>query len=213
MHIRTVTLSLAIVLTAFTPGCKPTGRLAGPAGDRDLLQFASLLTGNFSSEAQSKTDSAYFNISLSMTRIWADRTDGIWLYVEQAVATQKDKPYRQRVYQLAHPEKDQFTSEIYTIKDKEQFIGLQNDPAKMQLLSPDKIELKDGCTVILTREKGTYRGGTEGNGCKSDLRGAAYATTKIVLTEGMLESWDQGFDSAGTQVWGAVKGGYRFIKQ
>ncbi|MFM7544645.1 MAG: CpcT/CpeT family chromophore lyase [Ignavibacteria bacterium] len=29
----------------------------------------------------------------------------------------------------------------------------------------------------------------------------------------MLESWDQGFDKNGVQVWGAIKGGYIFVRE
>jgi len=32
-----------------------------------------------------------------MVQIWEERTDGYWLYVEQAIAGYQDKPYRQRI--------------------------------------------------------------------------------------------------------------------
>ncbi len=181
--------------------------------DIELNKLVSLMEGNFSSELQSKTDTTYFNISLIMTQIWNSRTDGKWLYVEQAVATQLDKPYRQRVYRLQNPSKGIFTSEIYTIKDALSFAGLQNNPSKKDKLTFDFIELKEGCTVTLEKNNDTYIGGTDADKCPSDLRGAKYATTKIVLKNRSLESWDQGFDANGKQVWGATQGGYIFIKQ
>lgn len=57
---------------------------------------------------------------------------------------------------------------------------------------------------------GSFVGRTEGNGCASELRGAAYATSEITLTASEMVSWDRGFNSAGKQVWGAPTGGYRF---
>lgn len=57
------------------------------------------------------------------------------------------------------------------------------------------------------------RGATTGDGCGSALRGAAYATSEVVLTPDTLRSWDRGYDKAGKQVWGAVKGPYVFVKQ
>lgn len=194
-------------------GCTAAHKTDSAKQDPELESLASLMTGKFSSELQSKTDSTYFNISLVMTPIWSERNDGKWLYVEQAVAAKADKPYRQRVYHLQHPSKDTFTSEIYTIKDPLTFAGLQNDKIKKDKLTFDLIELKDGCTVTLKKQGDTYTGGTDADKCPSDLRGAAYATTKIVLKKGMLESWDQGFDASGKQVWGATKGGYVFIKK
>ncbi|WP_188926788.1 CpcT/CpeT family chromophore lyase [Shewanella algicola] len=32
------------------------------------------------------------------------------------------------------------------------------------------------------------------------------------MTKDKIVSWDRGFDSNDQQVWGAVKGGYEFIK-
>ena len=85
--------------------------------------FATYLTGHFSSQKQSVEDTAYYHISLHMTRIWDERTDGIWLYVKQAMASRADKPYRQRVYQLGQKDTNLFTSEIYTIKNAAAVVG------------------------------------------------------------------------------------------
>ena len=175
--------------------------------------FATYLTGQFSSQKQSEADTAYYHISLHMTRIWEQRTDGIWLYVEQAMAARADKPYRQRVYQLGQKDKNLFTSEIYTIKNAAAVVGLQSDTAKRSLLTFDQIELKNGCTVWMEYDKGVFTGGTRGEDCFSDLRGARYATTKIKLTDTVLESWDQGFDATGKQVWGPTTGAYVFVKE
>ncbi|MBS1732898.1 MAG: chromophore lyase CpcT/CpeT [Bacteroidetes bacterium] len=195
-------------------GCATSKSAKKDSGsDKALEELSRVMTGKFSSEAQAKADTSYFNISLVMMPIWTDRTDGKWLYVEQAVASKPDKPYRQRVYHLQHPSKDVFTSDIYTIKDALTFAGLQNDKLKKDKLTFDLVELKDGCTVTLVKNNGIYEGGTNADKCPSDLRGAKYATTKIVLKNGELVSWDQGFDAAGKQVWGATKGGYVFVKQ
>lgn len=206
-------LILPALLSLLWMGCMTGRHAVKTKNDSELEKLADLMTGRFTSEAQSKSDSTYFNISLIMTKIWPERTDGIWLYVEQAVATKMDKPYRQRVYQLRRAADNTFTSDIYTIKDALKMAGLTNDPEKKAMLTFDKIELKEGCTVTLKRQNDLYTGGTEGANCPSDLRGASYATTKITLKPGELISWDQGFDASGKQVWGAVKGGYVFLKQ
>lgn len=211
MH-KSITTILIIAVSAISFSFT-SKKIDPPTKDKELLQFAEMLIGNFTSEAQAQSDSDYYNISLSMTRIWSDRDDAIWLYVEQAMATKKDKPYRQRVYKLNHPSKGIFTSEIYTIKQAENFVDLQNDASKAAQVTTDLIEFKDGCTVTMKYEKGIYTGGTDADKCPSDLRGASYATTKITLKKGLLVSWDQGFDKEGKQVWGATKGGYQFVKK
>jgi CpeT/CpcT family (DUF1001) len=201
---------LAVAMVSCHASKKST---SATSGDKELAAFEKIMAGKYSSIAQSKADTNYFNISLVMTPIWKDRTDGKWMYVEQALGTKLDKPYRQRVYHLQHPSKNIFTSDIYTIKDAMSFAGAQNDDTKMQKLSFDKIELKEGCTVTLTANGDIFEGGTNADHCPSDLRGAKYATTKITLKNGKLVSWDQGFDASGKQVWGAEKGGYIFIKE
>jgi hypothetical protein len=209
---RIILITLSI---CFLYACNSTKNSTQPtSSEKELVAFQQLMAGKYNSQIQSVKDTSYFNISLVMKPIWQDRKDGKWLYVEQAMVTKLDKPYRQRVYHLQHPSSTIFTSDIYTIKDAMSFAGAQNDEAKMQRLSFDKIELKDGCTVTLNAKgKNEYEGGTNADHCPSDLRGAQYATTKITMQNGELISWDQGFDAKGAQVWGATKGGYIFVKQ
>ena len=200
-----------IIFVLFITACAPVKKSANV--DLELKQLVDLLHGNYTSEEQSKVDTAYFNISLVMVPIWTNRTDGQWMYVEQAMAAKLDKPYRQRVYRLRHSGENTFTSDIYTIKNAMSYAGLQKDKAKQEKLLVDSLDLKDGCTVTLTRNKDVFSGGTDGKKCSSDLRGAKYATSKITLKKGQLLSWDQGFDANDKQVWGATKGGYIFIKK
>ncbi|MBY0262669.1 MAG: chromophore lyase CpcT/CpeT, partial [Phycisphaerales bacterium] len=89
------------------------------------------------------------------------------------------------------------------------------DASKLTGLTPEQLQLKDGCAVIMRLETagGRFAGGTVGSGCPSTLRGATYATSEVTLTQDTLLSWDRGYDAAGEQVWGAKKGGYVFVKQ
>jgi hypothetical protein len=180
----------------------------------ELQQFTQQMIGTYSSKAQSVADTNYFSINLVMHPIWQGQSSKeSWLYVEQAVSATLDKPYRQRVYKLQYQGNNIYTSDIYTIKNQQKFIGLQSNKDKQALLTPADIELKEGCTVTLLRNGNNYNGGTDADKCPSDLRGAKYATTKITMEEGKLISWDQGFDGTGKQVWGATLGGYIFLKQ
>jgi len=47
----------------------------------DVNQLVQIMSGAFSSEAQSKTDSAFFNISLKMKPIWTNKKGENWLYI------------------------------------------------------------------------------------------------------------------------------------
>ncbi|WP_298144423.1 chromophore lyase CpcT/CpeT [Flavobacterium sp.] len=170
-----------------------------------------IMQGHYTSELQSKKDSTYFNISLRMTPIW--KSKGAFLYVEQAMASKQDKPYRVRIYKLSERPDGKIVSEIYTLKDEKAWIGKYTDPTLFDALSEADLELKSGCEVVLERvSKNTFRGSTGEKSCPSELRGASYATSKVTVTKNSILSWDQGFDAAGKQVWGAEKGGYEFLK-
>jgi hypothetical protein len=177
----------------------------------DMKKLAAMMQGSFSSELQSKNDSTYFDIRLQIVPIWEQRTDGIWMYVEQAVAKMQDKPYRQRVYRLTELGNGKFESAVFTLKSPLRFAG---KPQLVNELTPDSLTLKDGCSVILNKEsKKKFVGGTDGSKCPSDLKNASYASSEVFITPKMMVSWDRGFDKEGKQVWGAQKGGYRFVKK
>lgn len=169
------------------------------------------MEGSFSSRKQHLSDTAnYFDIRLEMKRIWKSRTDGVWLYVEQAVAGAENKPYRQRVYHVKETSKGNYESVIYTLDAPVRFAG---NPALIESLPIDSLHEKEGCSVFLEYKGGKFRGGTEGMACPSDRKGARYTTSEVTITKKMLLSWDRGFDEHGKQVWGATQGGYRFIKK
>jgi CpeT protein len=175
-------------------------------------QLVSWMTGSFSSEEQSKSDTSYFDIRLEIVRIWPEKKGEAWLYVEQAMASKKDKPYRQRVYRVRKTGENVYESAIYMLADPLRFAG---HPEAVAVLPIDSLQLKDGCAVLLHWDdaRGGFVGATGAKSCPSDLRGASYATSEVELSENMLLSWDRGFNAEGVQVWGAEKGGYRFVKK
>ena len=181
---------------------------------RDVEVLVDYMVGSFSSEEQAEKDSNYFNIELEMVQLWKDRTDGPWLYIEQAVAESKDKPYRQRVYQLRKRNDGKIESLVYTIPDPLRFAGDYRKEFPLLRLTPDSLTLKEGCEVVLFQaDEGYFEGSTVDKNCGSDLRGASYATSEVMIDKDKMISWDRGFDENGNQVWGANDGGYIFKKK
>lgn len=199
-------LSLQILVQSCAPAIKRPELPKLPPSIADTV--GPLLIGSFSSAEQAKNDTNYFDIRLNAVRIWED-TPGYWIYVEQAMASNLDKPYRQRVYHV-FPNLPRCISQVYTIKGDSDFVGLWKDKSKMKNLTIDKIELKNGCEVVLERKGDKFVGGTQAKDCKSELNGAKYVTSEVILDENGLISWDRGYSAEGTQVWGAKKGGYIF---
>jgi len=182
--------------------------------DRDVTVLGQWMAGTFDSKFQSESDSDYFEIHLHMAPIWKNKKDGVWLYVEQAIAGALDKPYRQRVYHVYKENDTLIISQVYTLKNPLRFAGDWKNENPLQSLSIDSLEDRKGCSIYLSKTAdGKYVGSTKDKDCESNLRGAAFATSKVTITQKMLESWDQGFDKDSKQVWGAIKGGYKFVKK
>ena len=180
----------------------------------DLEELRRRMTGFFTSEQQALSDSSYFNIHLHMTPVWQQRTDGYWLYVEQAMATAAQRPYRQRIYQLYLQDDTTLVSKVYEMPGALRFAGAWSNTAGLQKLTPDSLQARQGCAIYLKKNTaGDFTGSTPGNACLSSLRGAAYATSEVLIEKQGMNSWDRGWNKENVQVWGAVKGGYQFIKQ
>lgn len=178
-----------------------------------LEKLTKWMSGSFSSAAQAAEDDSYFDIRLEMVPIWTARTDGKWLYVEQAAASNLDRPYRQRIYHVTLDDDGRFRSTVYELPEPLSLAGAWREPSRFDALGPDDLTLREGCAVILAREsRKRFSGSTVEKECKSSLRGASYATSKVTVTRKAIESWDQGFDAGDTQVWGAEKGPYVFVK-
>lgn len=178
-----------------------------------LEALASTMEGSYSSSAQALLDTNYFNIELEMVRIWPERTDGAWLYVEQATATNKEKPYRQRVYHVQQVNEDTFTSDILSINSGEKYYGAYKDPLFLSQISPDSVAMLSGCTITLTQKGDNYVGSTNERDCSNAWGKASYATSEVSISPGLMVSWDRGYNDAGEQVWGAENGGYHFVKK
>ena len=205
---RILAASLFLMLAL---GCN-TSREATTRTDSGLDELMELMSGSFSSAEQAASDTNYYPIVLHMYPIWSQK--GKWLYVEQTLASTPDRPYRQRVYHLEQVARDRYRSVVYTLPDPAAFIGAWQDPGRFRELSPLSLEIRSGCDVYLNKVgRRNFEGGTEGVGCSSELAGASYASSEVLVKPGEIISWDRGFDEAGNQVWGATQGGYQFKRQ
>lgn len=199
-----------MVLAASTPG---RGLIAPPFIENDLGTAVAWMTGSFTSREQAEADTNYLDIRLEMSPIWPERKDGYWLYVEQAVAGHLERPYRQRVYHVTRAADGSIVSDVYEIPEPLRFAGTWRSSDRLGELTPDSLQVKQGCSVVLTRtSEDMFAGGTVGRACLSDLDGAAYATSEVSLMPDRMITWDRGYDAGGNQVWGATGGGYVFKK-
>jgi hypothetical protein len=180
--------------------------------NEDFELLKSYMTGSFSSQGQSETDTNFFDIRLYMAPIWNSGNDTAWLYVEQAASWNLDTPYRQRVYRLLQLDSNKFQSAIFTFNDPVRFTGDWQKENPLAELTPDSLTEKEGCDLILSKNGDIFEGSTVEGACYSDMRGASYATSEVIITKDMLMSLDRGWDSTHTQVWGSEYGAYEFKK-
>ena len=180
------------------------------AKNADYKELCSWMTGSFNSTQQAKDDTAFYDINLEMYPIWEGETEDYWLYVEQALSSKKEKPYRQRIYQITQVDSVTFTSYIYTLPNPDEYIGSWTKPDLFKdLILADSLK-REGCEVVLKKEVNHYVGETGEGTCSSTLQGAKYATSEVTVTPKSIISWDRGYDKKDKQVWGAEKGGYIF---
>ncbi len=204
--------------------CFPPGFEVGE-DDLRVARVTELLTGRFDSSAQAATTPDYFDIHLAICPISAPSLGRHVLYVEQAGADKLAEPYRQRLYVVEPGQPGEVISRVFEFTNPAPFTGFCNRPAADRPGYTDGLAAeKVGCAVHLREmaynsdeQRGSERsmgfgGGTEGDGCPSSLRGATHATSTVILTAAGMQSWDQGYDAAGTQVWGATAGPYHFLR-
>lgn len=199
------------LISIFLVACSvKSAQITDSKDQTQILQ--ALMTGTFDSSEQAERDTNYYNISLQMYPIWKNRP-GTWLYVEQALASMQDKPYRQRVYKLEKRNDNVYASRVYTLKNAKEAIGQWENPLFFDQFDTEILEEREGCAVYLKMtDNGSFTGSTRKTDCSSTLRGASYATSEVSIFKGKIISWDQGFDAEGKQVWGATQGGYIFKK-
>lgn len=197
----------------FLLGFNPLSAQQQKVTSKDLKELFEIMSGKFSSEAQSLEDPEFFHISLVMQPIWKGAQDGYWLYVEQAMASTPEAPYRVRVYHLYQEDEYTLVSQVYEIENEADFAGKIHQAQALDALTRENLLHKDGCGIYLKKVgKQKFEGATKEQACPSSLRGASYTTSKVQLDKNGMTSWDQGWNAQGEQVWGATKGGYRFDK-
>lgn len=174
--------------------------------DDPLADAKALLTGRFDSSAQATEDPSYYAVSLVACEVEAPELGDDVLYIEQALVSALDDPYRQRFYALSAAE-GVVTSVIWELDRPRKGIGLCDGTGELS----DPI-LREGCDVTLVRDDEGFVGSTVDGACSSDLNGASYATSEVLLRPDRIESWDRGFDDDGQQIWGATAGAYVFLR-
>ncbi len=196
-------LLLAVIL--LPPGAEVTA-----SDENDLNNLAAWMTGTFSTAVQASEDPEHLELSLHMAPVWTDRSDGRWIYVEQALSEYPDRPYRQRVYHLGEPASGLFEIRVFSLPNPPAVVGAWQEETPLTEFGPDDLELREGCEILLRRRGESFVGSTLASLCSSTLRDAMYAASEVLITPNGIVSRDRGFTEDGAQVWGPTGAGYVF---
>lgn len=188
--------------------------MASPCAASELLdRYMTLRTGSFTSADQAAIDSRYDTAIWHVSEIWAgSEPERRWLYLE-AWLDGAERPYLQRLSSVADAGDGTLVSRRYRMDDPSKLLGLHKNQGK----APDRDTLNltelAGCdAVIVPAGENRFEGGTFGNRCGNQYKGASYAISRSVLHADGMTNWDRGFSADGTLVWGPSQGGYRFTR-
>lgn len=186
---------------------------AAASADPALAEYAALAPGSYTTAAQAARDPRYDTVEAEVVRIWPDRTDGVWVYQEQAIinregltpAQAKAQPYFQRVGHIHRGADGRLRRDNYSLKAPKAFVG------RGAALTPADLG-PAGCHNILERvAAGFWTARTET--CANGYTGAVEMRSLSVQTADTYANWDRGFAADGTRVWGPADGGYIFVKK
>jgi CpeT protein len=208
-------LPLLVLMTLFACSEKSETANSAPAKPNYYDSLYCWMQGEFSSVEQATADTNFYAISLKMCKLAEEQGQWFELYVEQALDTLQEQPYRQRIYRISRGDSDSsFVSEIFELEADSLVIGACSNDSLKAVIAATSREIREGCEVYLRwNGRDGFVGETTGNNCISTLRGASYARTAVTIMPSGIQSWDQGFDSTGVQVWGPETGPYHFNRK
>lgn len=185
-----------------------------------MTKLFTFLVGRFDSFDQAQSDESYYAVQMRHCAVAIPELGSRILYVEQAMMSALDAPYRQRIYVLDNSDEEGYdvSSKVFELVDDELQTSMVGycDSEELQhqiVLNANDVEEKEGCGVHLHWDGAKFEGGNLGKQCASSLAGASYIKTDAAISEESMLTWDRGYGANDGQVWGAVAGPYRFDKR
>ncbi len=178
--------------------------------DVELDNLITLLEGKFSNEEQVKKDSGFAHLSLINVRIWKDRPE-YWIYSEVSGANKDDYVYSQRILTYQRLDSSNIISTGYKIPNSKDYQSGWENIEIFENLTPESLEIRNGCEVYFKKKTSTiYSGKTKKGSCESSIKEIDYITSSFVVSKDKISIWTRGYNKKGNQVWGKIKGPYKY---
>ncbi|MBR8837792.1 MAG: chromophore lyase CpcT/CpeT [Stigonema ocellatum SAG 48.90 = DSM 106950] len=190
-----------------------------------MIEFlADYLTGEFDNREQALAEPVwYVHLRLWQRRVPLFCEDSITLFAEQANITNLEQPYRQRIMRLmevSNPDAP-LRVQYYMPKDPRALSGAGRNPALLNRLTTDQIDLLPGCILNVKEQKladhrykfvATPPPETRCN--FTYLGKTVQVALSFEVTQDEFISYDKGIDPAtGKATWGAILGPFRYTKR
>ncbi|HEY9906662.1 MAG TPA: chromophore lyase CpcT/CpeT [Thermosynechococcaceae cyanobacterium] len=207
-------IRLSLSAIAIVAIAAPVAAQTAPSPTQQVQEVAARLEGTMNTSAQATANPKVANVYMTTCRIQVHGSPSgtVFLYQEQAIAKELNKPYRQRFLQLAFSAPSQTVRSLaFKPVSPSTWVNFCDKPATERQVQPQELGTSV-CSVFLKQSGEDYVGNTPPTGCSANVRGAVKITNHIVLKKTGMQTWDRGFDANGKQVWGAKGESYQFRK-
>lgn len=189
-----------------------------------LLSLADYFAGEFDNREQA-IDEPIWYVHL---RLWHRLVpnffeDSLTFFAEQANILKLDQPYRQRILRLTQHQSDEapLKAQYYMPKNPGALSGAGENPALLDTLAPDDLELLPGCILNISYKQigsNSYQFFTTQppqSICNfSYLGNTVQVSLGFEATKEKFKSFDKGIDPlTGRATWGAIMGPYCYTKR
>ncbi|MEH2328707.1 chromophore lyase CpcT/CpeT [Nostoc sp.] len=189
-----------------------------------LIALGEYLAGEFDNREQAIAEPVwYVHLCLWQRPVNLFTEDSITLFAEQANVITLDQPYRQRIIRLRQSSDSDATVEVqyYMPQDPGALKGAGDNPALLNTLTSEQLDLLPGCILAVTQEKlasDGYKFATtplpETRCSFTYLGNSVHVSLGFLATATEFHSYDKGIDPAtGKATWGAIMGPYRYTKR
>lgn len=189
-----------------------------------LIALGEYLAGEFDNQEQAIGEPIwYVHLRLWQRPVNLFTEDSITLFAEQANVINLDQPYRQRIMRLRQGSGSDTSLEVqyYMPQDPGALRGAGNNPALLNTLTPEKLDLLPGCILTVTQEalasdryKFTATPLSETRCSFTYVGNIVYVSLGFEATGAEFHSYDKGIEPAtGKATWGAIMGPYRYTKR
>ncbi|MEH2147112.1 chromophore lyase CpcT/CpeT [Nostoc sp.] len=189
-----------------------------------LIALGEYLVGEFDNREQAIAEPVwYVHLCLWQRPVNLFTEDSITLFAEQANVITLDQPYRQRIIRLRQGSNSDATVEVqyYMPQDPGVLRGAGDNPALLNTLTPEQLDLLPGCILTVTQEnlagdryKFTATPPPDTRCSFTYLGNSISVSLGFAVTPTEFHSYDKGIDPAtGKATWGAIMGPYRYTKQ